>query len=159
MFHFKITSPPTPGLFKCRVLIMTNLLSPWRVLCRPLCGRLRSQLPSLFSCGVCQGQGAQRDGCGSRPTVPFWGRCTTHLSQDFSGDWAVHWGYGILTHGHMTLRQEKRIPGGTGKLTPKRTSICFRFGFIFPCGLLNGNIVFPQGSQANGSWRYRQAHP
>ena len=21
----------------------------------------------------------------------------------FSGDWAVHWGYGLLTHGHMDL--------------------------------------------------------
>ena len=30
--------------------------------------------------------------------APFWwGRCTTH----FSGDWHVHWGYGLLTHGHL----------------------------------------------------------
>ena len=32
--------------------------------------------------------------------IPFWGRCTTHFVY-FSGDWDVHWGYGILTHGHM----------------------------------------------------------
>ena len=35
--------------------------------------------------------------------VPFWGRCTTHVRTDFSGDWDVHWGYGILTHGQATL--------------------------------------------------------
>ena len=37
-----------------------------------------------------------RNGCGSKPMVPFWGMCTT----------GVHWGYlyGILTHGQMTLK-------------------------------------------------------
>ena len=40
-------------------------------------------------------------GCGSRPMVPCWGRCTTHVRTCFSGDWDVHWGYGILTHGHV----------------------------------------------------------
>ena len=29
--------------------------------------------------------------------APFWGRCY------FSGDWDVHWEYGILTHDHMRL--------------------------------------------------------
>ena len=33
--------------------------------------------------------------------MPFWGRCTTHFRTYFSGDWDVHWGYGILTHGQM----------------------------------------------------------
>ena len=33
--------------------------------------------------------------------VPFWGRCTTHFRTYFSGDWDVHWGYGLLTHGHI----------------------------------------------------------
>ena len=33
------------------------------------------------------------NGCGSKPMVPFWGRCTTHFSRDFSGDWDVHRGY------------------------------------------------------------------
>ena len=23
----------------------------------------------------------------------------------FSGDWDVHWGYGLLTHGHMAVGQ------------------------------------------------------
>ena len=36
--------------------------------------------------------------------VPFWGRCTTHFRTYFSGDWDVHWGYWILTHGHLTTR-------------------------------------------------------
>ena len=40
-------------------------------------------------------------GCGSRPMVPFWGRCTTQFRAYFSGDWDVHWGYGILTHGQL----------------------------------------------------------
>ena len=29
------------------------------------------------------------------------GRRTTPFRTYFSGDWDVHWGYGILTHGHM----------------------------------------------------------
>ena len=33
--------------------------------------------------------------------VPFWGRCPTHFRTYFSGDRDVHWGYGILTHGHV----------------------------------------------------------
>ena len=33
--------------------------------------------------------------------IPFWGRCTTHFRTYFSGDWDVHWGYGILTHGRL----------------------------------------------------------
>ena len=47
---------------------------------------------------------AQR-GCGSKPMVPLWGRCTTHFRTYFRGDWDVHWGYGstiwILPHGHV----------------------------------------------------------
>ena len=39
-----------------------------------------------------------RHGCGSKPMVPFWG---PPILVYFSGDWDVHWGYGILTHGHM----------------------------------------------------------
>ena len=27
----------------------------------------------------------------------------------FSGDWDVHWGYGVLTHGHMAMK--KAYPG------------------------------------------------
>ena len=30
--------------------------------------------------------------------IPFWDWCTTHFGQ-FFGDWDVHWGYGLLTHG------------------------------------------------------------
>ena len=35
-------------------------------------------------------------GCGSKPMVPFWGGCTTHLILE-----DAHWGYGISTHGHV----------------------------------------------------------
>ena len=31
-------------------------------------------------------------GCGSKPMVPVWGRCTTHFSL-FCWEWDVHWGY------------------------------------------------------------------
>ena len=27
--------------------------------------------------------------------IPFWGRCTTHFSTYFSGDWDVPWGYDL----------------------------------------------------------------
>ena len=36
-----------------------------------------------------------RFGRGSTPMVPVWGRCTTHFRAYFSGDWDVHWGFGI----------------------------------------------------------------
>ena len=29
------------------------------------------------------------------------GEFPTHFRTYFSGDWDVHWGYGILTHGHI----------------------------------------------------------
>ena len=29
------------------------------------------------------------------------GEFTTHFRTYFSGDWDVHWGYGLLTHGHI----------------------------------------------------------
>ena len=36
--------------------------------------------------------------------IPFWAfRCTTHFRTYFSGDWDVHWGYRILTHGHIGI--------------------------------------------------------
>ena len=36
----------------------------------------------------------------------FWlvGEFTTHFRTYFSGDWDVHWGYGVLTHGHACWR-------------------------------------------------------
>ena len=33
----------------------------------------------------------------------------------FSGDWDVHWGYGILTHGHLATQEEyATAPLGNG---------------------------------------------
>ena len=29
-------------------------------------------------------------------------RCTTHFRTYFSGDWDVHWGYGLVAHGHVS---------------------------------------------------------
>ena len=34
-------------------------------------------------------------GSGSKPMVPFSGRCTAHFRTYFSGDWDVHWGYDL----------------------------------------------------------------
>ena len=44
-------------------------------------------------------------GCGSKPMVSFWGRCTTHFRTYFRGDWDVHRGCRILTHGLLCLEQ------------------------------------------------------
>ena len=41
-------------------------------------------------------------GCGSKPMVPFWGSAPPS-SVYFSRDCDVHWGYGILTHGHIYI--------------------------------------------------------
>ena len=48
------------------------------------------------------------------------GGFTTHFRTYFSGDWDVHWGYGILTHGRM-MRHPKTIAKQTG----------FHLGFTF----------------------------
>ena len=34
---------------------------------------------------------------------------TPPISVYFSGDWDVHWGYGLLTHGHMCLEYQRDI--------------------------------------------------
>ena len=40
----------------------------------------------------------------SKPTVPFWGRCTIYFRTYFSGDWDVHSGYRVLTHVQIDYR-------------------------------------------------------
>ena len=45
----------------------------------------RSSYPSLPQCSP--------NGCGSKPMVPFWGRCTTHLR--LCGDGDALWGTGF----------------------------------------------------------------
>ena len=40
-------------------------------------------------------------GCGSKPFWSHFGAGAPPILVYFSGDWDVHWGYGILTHGHM----------------------------------------------------------
>ena len=46
------------------------------------------------------GRGSTANGFGSKPMVPFWVGAPPILVY-FSGDWDVHWGYGILTHGQI----------------------------------------------------------
>ena len=36
----------------------------------------------------------------------------------FSGDWDVHWGYGVLTHGHISWRNLASISAGAESLEP-----------------------------------------
>ena len=58
------------------------------------------------------------------------GEFTTHFRTDFSGDWDVHWRYGILPHGHIEQKTKWRvskaymieaIPGRKKKLSPEGT--------------------------------------
>ena len=53
------------------------------------CPKQTSRIPAKCRTSIWTKQ-TQRNpcGCGSRPMVPFWGRCTTHFSL-FSGDWDV----------------------------------------------------------------------
>ena len=44
------------------------------------------------------------------------GEFTTHFRLYFSGDWDVHWGYGILAHGHFVSRH--LCQGNVGAPTP-----------------------------------------
>ena len=37
--------------------------------------------------------------------IPFWVGAAPILVFFSSGDWDVHWGYDLLTHGHMAFRQ------------------------------------------------------
>ena len=41
-------------------------------------------------------------GCGSKPMVPF-GVGAPPILVYFGGDWDVHWGCGLWTHGHINL--------------------------------------------------------
>ena len=46
--------------------------------------------------------------CGgqNRFGIPSWGfRCTTHFRTYFRGDWDVHRGYRVLTHGHIAFHR------------------------------------------------------
>ena len=66
-------------------------------------------------------------GCGSKPMVPFSGRCSTHFSL-FSGDWDVHWGYGLLTHAHLVHWGLASIWSLRGRLS----SPCDAYGCFWP---------------------------
>ena len=58
-------------------------------------------------------------GCGSKPMVPFWWVGAPPILVCFSGDSDVHWGYGILTHGHFANEESKRSDTGpVGKTRP-----------------------------------------
>ena len=63
-------------------------------------------------------------GCGSKPMVPFWGRCTTHFRSHFRWDWDVHWGrtIWILTHGHVFLMATEAMGSRCGRCGSARGS-------------------------------------
>ena len=62
--------------------------------------RFRPLWVSLRNTNVVQDKFENASHIGSKPMVPFWGRCPPILVY-FRWDWDVHWGYGLLTHGHI----------------------------------------------------------
>ena len=63
-------------------------------------GSLRALSPGNFPAGAVSLEKAGSCGCRNRFGIPCWGRRTTRTY--FSGDWDVHWGYGlVLTHSHV----------------------------------------------------------
>ena len=50
----------------------------------------KAQAGALYVCG-----------CGSKPVESHFGVGAPPVLVYFSGDWDVHWGYGIFTHGHV----------------------------------------------------------
>ena len=61
------------------------------------------------------------------------GEFTSHFRTYFSGDWDVHWGYGVLTHGHVLFsRPTTNVLGGHKWVWLKRRSEPgFLFFFLF----------------------------
>ena len=68
----------------------------------------------------------------------------------FSGDWDVHWGYGLLTHGHVAVhpqRKSRRVGVSTnGSQFNKDTSgeVFETFGMTAKCSS-NAHKIRPQG--------------
>ena len=60
--------------------------------------RLRHRQRECESSHLCENTGCKSKPMGSNFGV---GEFTTHFGLYFSGDWDVHWGYGLLTHGHL----------------------------------------------------------
>ena len=93
-------------------------------------------------------------GHGSKPMVPFQDRCTTHFRTYFSGDWDVHWGYGVLTHGHMGLSQKGTLTFGGWRSDlnglPQSHAQVKSLGFLHFCAggvsvkILGSSITHPE---------------
>ena len=64
-----------------------------------------------------RGSGSVQDifGCGSTPMGSHFGVGAPPILVHFSGDGDVHWGYGILTHGHLGFRLTKCPGFGCGR--------------------------------------------
>ena len=121
------------GFTKClhQVLIVTHLRALRDRQSDGGAGGARLYLPwhwpdhQLLRCGG--GGGWAKVGCGSKQMASHFGvyRCTTYFGTYFSGDWDVHWGYGILTHGKSCLTDNQTLPhtgGGGGGNGPKMVS-------------------------------------
>ena len=74
-------------------------------------------------------------GCQNRYGIPFWGWCTTHFRTYFSGDWDVHWRYGILTHGHMP-KPSGEFHNCRGLQPPSTLAWCMRWRWVCVLELL-----------------------
>ena len=62
---------------------------------------------------------------------------------DFSGDWDVHWGYGFLTHGHLSvaLFPAAAMRIGHGQLSELQN--------VQPHRLSTGNLLSTKGIEAH----------
>ena len=86
-------------------------VEPWSLASRLLFAMSKSAsfrliLRFMPVCTVClTGQGGNI-GCGSKPMVPLWDRCTTHFSL-FQWGLGRSLGDGILTHSHMVKRRAR----------------------------------------------------
>ena len=55
---------------------------------------------------IMQHVGVVPHGCGSKPMVSHFGVGAPPTLVYFGGEWDVHWGYGLLTHGHICLFED-----------------------------------------------------
>ena len=91
--------------------------------------------------------------------IPFClvGEFPTHFRTYFSWDWDVHWGYGILTHGQLTMSHVSHVGNIVCCGFPTNGHLIYKGPFDQPpCGWasLNGGWC-PFGQPLNTSQRKR----
>ena len=71
--------------------------------------------------------GAETNG-GSKPMGSHFGVGAPPMLVYFSGDWDVHWGYGLLTHGQISLSVKPTTKQGIGPGKPSFQPLCRSLG-------------------------------